>query len=506
MAPTREHAWTTLTTYTKSEALLRRALAVEAATAGYARRFGEDEELWRITALLHDFRGEFPDQAAQILRREGYPDEVVERVVANSDSRSRPPETLLEHTLFACDGLSVFVRACGLVRPTGLDGLEPSSVRQRLKQPSFAAGVSRHDVTAGAELLGLGLDEHIANVIEALRPIARDLGLRTAQHAAGTHGQQERTTEASIAGRRPMISNIWYADLFGIEQLTSTGPRLGLAFLRAAFRGDLIITILTRWSVPAAILSTFLRRRRVVFLELQHLPVDGWRAALVRLVRPLVGRGIAAAQVLSSWEAEACHKWLGVPVERIRFIPWALHDLDPGPTTRSGYVLASGRAACDWETLFRAAEEREWPLVVVCGAIDAPEVERLNARGRAKVLVDIPRDQHHRLVKEASVYALPLAERDHSAGHVRIMEAMSTMTPVVTTSIRGLVDYVVPDESAIVVDPGDAVGLRGGIERLLEDAALGRRFAGRALEIFGTRTLEDYEQQIRDLVSAAARP
>jgi glycosyltransferase involved in cell wall biosynthesis len=102
------------------------------------------------------------------------------------------------------------------------------------------------------------------------------------------------------------------------------------------------------------------------------------------------------------------------------------------------------------------------------------------------------------------VYVLPLAERHHSAGHIRITDAMSTMTPVVTTSIRGVVDYVVPGESAIVVDPGDAVGLREGIERLLGDQELGRRLAERALEIFGTRTLEDYEQQIRDLVYDAA--
>ncbi|HZQ04369.1 MAG TPA: HD domain-containing protein [Gaiellaceae bacterium] len=191
MGPTREQAWETLTRYTKSEALRRHALAVEASTASYARRFGEDEELWRVTALLHDFDYEMhptldrhPQEGAPILREEGYPEVVIRAVLSHAEHLGLPRETLLEKTLFACDELSGFVHACGLVRPTGLDGLEPSSVKKKLKQPSFAAGVHRDEVYAGAELLGLELDEHIANVISALQPIARELGLRTAAGAA----------------------------------------------------------------------------------------------------------------------------------------------------------------------------------------------------------------------------------------------------------------------------------------------------------------------------------
>jgi putative nucleotidyltransferase with HDIG domain len=184
--PTREQAWETLTRYTKSEALLRHALAVEASTAWYAREFGEDEELWRVTALLHDFDYEIhptldkhPQDGAPILREEGYPDEVIEGVLSHANHLSLARDTLLKRTLFACDELSGFVHACGLVRPTGLVGLEPKSVRKKLKQPSFAAGVSREDVYEGAELLELDLDQHIANVIEALQPISAELGLRS---------------------------------------------------------------------------------------------------------------------------------------------------------------------------------------------------------------------------------------------------------------------------------------------------------------------------------------
>jgi putative nucleotidyltransferase with HDIG domain len=191
MRPTREQAWQTLTRYTKSESLLRHALAVEASVGYYARLWDEDEELWRVAALLHDFDYEIhptldkhPQDGAPILREEGYPEEVVESVLSHAEHLELPRDTQLKKTLFACDELSGFVHACALVRPTGLDGLEPKSVKKKLKQPSFAAGVHRDEVYAGAELIGLPLDEHIANVVAALQPIAPELGLRTAADAA----------------------------------------------------------------------------------------------------------------------------------------------------------------------------------------------------------------------------------------------------------------------------------------------------------------------------------
>ena len=186
MSKTRADAWATLTRYTKSEALLRHALAVEASTASYASRFGGDEEVWRVAALLHDFDYEIhptldkhPQDGAPILRDEGYSDEVIDAILSHANHLSVPRDTPLKRSLFACDELSGFVHACGLVRPTGLAGLEPKSVKKKLKQPSFAAGVSRDDVYEGAELLALDLDEHIANVIAALQPIAGELGLRS---------------------------------------------------------------------------------------------------------------------------------------------------------------------------------------------------------------------------------------------------------------------------------------------------------------------------------------
>jgi putative nucleotidyltransferase with HDIG domain len=187
MDVTREQAWETLTRYTQSEALRRHALAVEAAVGWYAQVFGGNEELWRATALLHDFDYEIhptldkhPQDGAPILREEGYPEELIESVLSHAEHLELPRDTELKKTLFACDELAGFIHACGLVRPDGIETLEPKSVRKKLKQPSFAAGVHRDEVYRGAEELGVALDDHIRNVVTAMRPIAGELGLRTA--------------------------------------------------------------------------------------------------------------------------------------------------------------------------------------------------------------------------------------------------------------------------------------------------------------------------------------
>jgi putative nucleotidyltransferase with HDIG domain len=186
MDVTRDRAWETLSRYTKSEALRRHALAVEACVGFYARQNGEDEQLWRAVALLHDFDYEIhptldqhPQDGAPILREEGWPEDVIEAVLSHAEHLELPRDTQLKKTLFACDELAGFVHACGLVRPDGIETLEPKSVKKKLKQPSFAAGVHRNEVYEGAELLGLELDDHIRNVVAAMRPIAPELGLRT---------------------------------------------------------------------------------------------------------------------------------------------------------------------------------------------------------------------------------------------------------------------------------------------------------------------------------------
>src|SRR5436853_7885901 len=156
----------------------------------YARHFGEDEELWRATALLHDFDYELhptldkhPQDGAPILREEGWPEVVIEGVLSHAEHLAIPRDTPLKKTLFACDELSGFVHACALVRPTGPEGPEPKAVKKKLKQPSFAAGVHRDEVYRGAEELGVELDDHIRTVVAALQPIAREPGLPAATAA-----------------------------------------------------------------------------------------------------------------------------------------------------------------------------------------------------------------------------------------------------------------------------------------------------------------------------------
>jgi putative nucleotidyltransferase with HDIG domain len=191
MEVTRERAWDTLTRYTKSEPLLRHALAVEAAVRAYARKLGGDEEFWGATALLHDFDYEIhptldkhPQDGASILREEGYPEELIESVLSHAEHLEMARDTDLKKALFACDELAGFIHACGLVRPDGIQTLTPKSVKKKLKQPSFAAGVHRDEVYAGAELLGVDFDEHIQTVTDAMKPISSELGLRTEADAA----------------------------------------------------------------------------------------------------------------------------------------------------------------------------------------------------------------------------------------------------------------------------------------------------------------------------------
>jgi putative nucleotidyltransferase with HDIG domain len=187
--PTRDEAWQLVCEWIDSDSLRKHVLGVEAAMRAYARRDGEDEELWAVTGLVHDLDYErYPDletghprHALEELRRRDYPDEVVEAVAGHADFLDVPRETRLAKTLYAVDELSGFVVACALVRPTGIDGMTPKSVRKKLKQPSFAAKVDRDQIHRGIEELGVDENEHIALVISALDEHADELGLARTQ-------------------------------------------------------------------------------------------------------------------------------------------------------------------------------------------------------------------------------------------------------------------------------------------------------------------------------------
>ncbi len=186
MELTRDAAWSLLTEYTKGDSLLKHALAVEAAVRGYARHFGGHEDEWGIVALLHDFDYErwpslddHPYKGTEILRERGYPEWVMRAILSHADYSGVSRDSQLEKTLFACDEMAGFITAAALVRPSkSILDLETASVVKRMKDKAFARAVSRDDLRAGAELLGLPHDQHIGNVIRFMREQVDVLGLR----------------------------------------------------------------------------------------------------------------------------------------------------------------------------------------------------------------------------------------------------------------------------------------------------------------------------------------
>jgi len=187
----RDDAWSLLCEYTQNENLLKHALAVEACVRAYARKLGGDEQLWGLTALLHDFdyerwpneahhpTQEHPYEGSKILRERGYPEELIRAILSHADYSGVPRQTPLEHALFACDELAGFLTACALVKPgKSIFEVEADSVKRKLKDKAFARGVNRQDVLKGAEELGVPLEEHIRFCIEAMRAVADRLGLQ----------------------------------------------------------------------------------------------------------------------------------------------------------------------------------------------------------------------------------------------------------------------------------------------------------------------------------------
>lgn len=193
LLPRREEALRLLHEYVQDQRLLKHMLAVEAAMRAYARKYGGDEDLWGLAGLLHDLDYErwpsleiHPRKAAEILREHGYPEELIYSVLSHANYLQdvAPRRSLMDKALYACDELSNFIIAVALVRPSkSIHEVDVAAVRKKMKDKRFAAGVNREDVVAGAELLGVDLDEHIAFVIEALKPVAAELGIAGAAGA-----------------------------------------------------------------------------------------------------------------------------------------------------------------------------------------------------------------------------------------------------------------------------------------------------------------------------------
>ena len=185
MSLNREAAWDLLTEYTASESLRKHALAVEACMRAYAKKFGEDEEKYGVTGLLHDFDyekyptpQEHPFVGNKIMREKGYPEDVLRAILSHADYSGVKRESKMEKTLYACDELSGLITAAALVKPTkAVADVDAKSIRKKMKDKAFARSVNRDDIVNGAADLGVDLDEHITFCIEAMKGIAKELGL-----------------------------------------------------------------------------------------------------------------------------------------------------------------------------------------------------------------------------------------------------------------------------------------------------------------------------------------
>lgn len=331
-----------------------------------------------------------------------------------------------------------------------------------------------------------------------------------------------------------MLASDWYAEMVGapLEPLDRAlaeaypAPLLAAATRLPALRGllafhhartarGLALIAAEPGTMTLLLCEAWLRRRRaVVLLELierrprRRLRRLAYRAWNVAVLGPTMRRALAGAQVLTAEEQRHRAAELGPGIAPVRLIGWARSSgsaPEPTPRARAG-VLASGRAWCDWETLFTAARGADWPLTVVCGAADRERVAELNRDRRARVLSEIPLDEHDRLLASAAICAIVLDPAAPSAGHVRLMEATDAGTPVVATDVPALDGYIERAETARVVPPADPAALRAAIEALLAAPEEAERLATAARARARGWTYDEYFAAIRELIEDSLGP
>ncbi len=288
-----------------------------------------------------------------------------------------------------------------------------------------------------------------------------------------------------------------------------SGLARGLYWFIATRKNDRIVCPLaSRGLLAFLILETmFGRSRRRVYLVEFLRPVpnslkDKLKEAIhVRLCRWLFRHTLAGAQVMTKWEVESYAKRYRLPQSRFEFIslPMMMNPthLSPISAAPNLTVLASGRAACDWHTLFDASRGSDWHLVVVCAKEDRAIVDKLNFDGRATVMSEISGDEHQRLLLNASVYALVLREINASSGQVRFARAIEAGIPVVASAVRGLDGYLVNEITGLAVPVGDATALRIAIDRLIKDATVHNSLRLSAYEEMRPRNLTTYISEIK---------
>lgn len=286
----------------------------------------------------------------------------------------------------------------------------------------------------------------------------------------------------------------------------------GVLFWWLGQKYDLIVTAVHHpgWSI-VLILQAFLgRERKIVLLEfLIGRPTVFWRRIIYSLwlkiiIKPSLRRALKSAQALTAWEQKHYAHQFGINIEQFYFIPFWLRestDILPSYFGKNNFtVMSSGRAACDWETLFKAADGTNWQLIVVCSKRDYSIIKKFNKNYKAKIFCEISTELHDQYLRSADVYVAALKEVYASAGQVRIKNAIRLGIPIVATAVKGLEGYLFDKVNALLVPPEDHVGLRHAIEKLLANQDYRRSISQKAFELAVDQTREGYRVKIRKFV------
>jgi len=286
-----------------------------------------------------------------------------------------------------------------------------------------------------------------------------------------------------------------------------------LLLFRFGRQYELTVTCLLKGTWVFLLLQTVFggAKRRLIVFEFGFVPPRGpwrWLRQLPEFLtlRYALERTLLRAQVMTPRERLGYSVQFRLPESRFVLVPWPQSratDCMPDVTKiRAPKVLSSGRVGCDWVTLFKAAQDTRWHLTVVCATPDHESVMALADAAGATVLKNIPLEQHQQLLEDAAVYVISVAEQHVSVGQIRAMNAIRAGVPIVASKVIGLEGYLVDNETALLVPPGDHLAMRAAVERLLADVAERQRLAARAFEIARDRTFEGYLATLKAMVQA----
>ena len=256
-------------------------------------------------------------------------------------------------------------------------------------------------------------------------------------------------------------------------------------------------------------------KRRLVLLEFIPLTRSTWYLRLRKLHEDVVFRyatrwSIRRAHVLTHSERRHYARRFRLPESRFEFVPWPLlRETDQPPDCdglRSSAVVASGRMGCDWATLIRAAEGMDWKLTMICNRSELKGISAAAKNISATVMSDVPLDQHQSILRSSAVYVIAVREDFVSVGQIRVMNAIRAGIPIVATRVSGLEGYLVDNETALLVEPGNHIAMRRAVERLLDEPHTRTRLATKAYELAKSRTFGRYLEEVEQLIRGVSSP